>query len=135
MNKIYEKLLYNRMYEYLTQSNILYKYQFGFRQNHSTTQALIEISDNLKESIDKKKTTCGIFLDLTKAFDTVNHKILLNKLFNYGIRETANKLFESYLTNRFQYVSIGVNQSELKLITCGVPQGSVLGPLLFFNIY
>ena len=82
MNKIYEKLLYNRMYDCLTQSNILYKYQFGFRQNHSTTQALIEITDNLKESIDKKKTTCGIFLDLTKAFDAVNHKILLNKLFN-----------------------------------------------------
>ena len=81
------------MYDYLTQSNILYKYQFGFRQNHSTTQALIEITDNLKESMDKKKTTCGIFLDLTKAFDTVNHKILLNKLFNYGIRGTANKLF------------------------------------------
>ena len=131
INKIYEKLIYARLYRYLTEHDILYKYQFGFRQNHSTTQALIEIADHIKESIDNKLHVCGIFLDLTKAFDTVNHAILLNKLYNYGIRGTAHKLFKSYLSNRFQFVSLGGHQSDLRLINCGVPQGSVLGPLLF----
>ena len=131
INKLYEKLLYKRLYKYFTKFNILYDYQYGFRQKHSTTQALIEITDYLKNAIDKKKYICGIFLDLTKAFDTVNHTILLDKLHNYGIRGRAHKLLKSYLTNRNQYVAIGNIQSSKQAIKCGVPQGSVLGPLLF----
>ena len=131
VNKLLEKMLYKRLYKYFTKFNILYDYQFGFRQKHSTTQALIEITDFLKSSIDAKNHVCGLFLDLTKAFDTVDHNILLDKLFNCGIRGVANKLLKSYLTNRYQYVAIGNTCSNKQSIKHGVPQGSVLGPLLF----
>ena len=131
INKIFEKLLYKRLYKFLTKYEILYKYQFGFRKGHSTTLALIEIIDNIKCAIDNDNYVLGIFLDLSKAFDTVNHKILLNKLHHYGIRGQTNKLFESYLTNRMQFVKIGNKKSSNLEINCGVPQGSVLGPLLF----
>ena len=93
--------------------------------------ALIEIVDNIKTAIDNNKFVCGIFLDLTKAFDTVNHQILLDKLHHYGIRGIVHKLFKSYLSNRKQFVKINNCESECKTTTCGVPQGSVLGPLLF----
>ena len=85
----------------------------------------------IKESIDNRKFGCGIFIDLRKAFDTVNHVILLKKLEHYGIRGNSLDWFDSYLNNRFQYVYLNGESSERKLITCGVPQGSVLGPLLF----
>ena len=111
--------------------DILYKYQYGFRKGHSTTQALIELTDNIKKGIDDKKYTCGIFIDLCKAFDTVDHAILLGKMYHYGIRGIVHKLFKSYLINRMQYVSINNNKSKLQYLNCGVPQGSVLGPLLF----
>ena len=114
-------MLYKRLYKYLTKSNILYTYQFGFRKNHSTTHALIEITDYIKESVNNKKLVCGIFLDLTKAFDTVDHTILLKKLSNYGIRGITHKLLESYLSNRFQFVTLGGHQSDLTEIKCGVP--------------
>ena len=79
VNKVFEKILHNRLYKYLSKFNILYEYQFGFREGHSTTQALVEITDKIKCAIDNKKLTCGIFIDLTKAFDTVDHNILLKK--------------------------------------------------------
>lgn len=131
INKIYEKLIHQRLYKHLIKYNVLYEYQYGFRENHSTTQALIEITDYLKSSIDEKKYVCGMFLDLSKAFDTVNHNILLKKLQHYGVRGTANTLLKNYLTNRLQYVSLGNTHSSKRSINCGVPQGSVLGPLLF----
>merc|ERR1712074_177139 len=131
INKIYEKLIHQRLYKHLIKYNVLYEYQYGFRENHSTTQALIEITDYLKSSIDEKKYVCGMFLDLSKAFDTVNHNILLKKLQHYRVRGTANTLLKSYLTNRLQYVSLGNTHSSKRSINCGVPQGSVLGPLLF----
>ena len=91
----------------------------------------MEITERIRETIDSGKFGCGIFIDLKKAFDTVNHKILLNKLEHYGVRGVLLKWFESYLSNRKQFVSLNGDNSDLKDITCGVPQGSVLGPLLF----
>ena len=131
VNKIFEKILHKRLYSYLNKFNILYKFQFGFREGHSTTQALTEITDKIRNGMDHKNYTCGIFIDLCKAFDTVDHEILLSKMYHYGIRGIVQKLFKSYLTNRMQYVYINDHKSNLQTIKCGVPQGSVLGPLLF----
>ena len=131
INKILEKILYKRIYAFLEEQNILYEFQYGFRKGHSTEHALIEIVDKIKFAIDNNELTCGIFLDLSKAFDTVNHDTLIYKLDHYGIRGPANNLLKSYLSNRKQFVKIGKQKSQLKEITCGVPQGSVLGPLLF----
>ena len=130
-DKIIEKLMHKRLYSFLTEHDILFYNQFGFRKSNSTTYALLQITEMIKESIDKHKYGCGIFIDLRKAFDTVNHDILLIKLQHYGIRGTALKWFKSYLSNRKQYVFHNGESSTLGDITCGVPQGSVLGPLLF----
>ena len=131
INKIFEKILYTRLTKYINDFQLLYKYQFGFRKNHSTEHALIEITDQIRFSMDNNQITCGIFVDLSKAFDTVNHNILLDKLENLGIRGKALELFKSYLSDRVQYVNIDNCKSKTRPITCGVPQGSVLGPLFF----
>ena len=131
INKIFEKILHTRLTKYIEEFNLLYKYQFGFRKNHSTEHALVEIVDQIRFSIDNSQLTCGIFIDLSKAFDTVNHDILLGKLEHYGIRGNALNLFKSYLSNRKQYTVIENNKSQICNIECGVPQGSVLGPLFF----
>ena len=117
--------------QFISKHDILYSKKFGFRLNNPTILAILIITDKIQKAIDSGMFTCGIFLDLSKAFDTVNHKILLQKLECYGIRGVAKRWFESYLNNRQQFVSLGNVKSETKAISCGVPQGSVLGPILF----
>ena len=131
LNKILEKLVFSRMYKFLEEYNCIYSLQFGFRAKHSTNHALIDITEKIRNALDNKNLVCGVFVDLQKAFDTVNHNILLSKLNHYGIRGTANNWLSSYLSNRSQYVSITGFDSTCQNIRHGVPQGSVLGPLLF----
>ena len=129
--KILEKLIYSRVMNFLKKYSVLYKYQFGFRKGYSTNLALIDIIDAINMSLDNDEYVVGIFCDLQKAFDTVNHEILLSKLNNYGIRGTLHAWFADYLKNRKQVITINGVSSRFGLIACGVPQGSVLGPLLF----
>jgi hypothetical protein len=131
INKILEKLVHDRTYKFLENLQCLYSLQFGFRKKHSTNHALIDITETIRQALDNKKIACGVFVDLQKAFDTVNHDILISKLDHYGIRGTAIDWFSSYLKKRSQFVSILGFQSATKPINHGVPQGSVLGPLLF----
>ena len=120
-DKIMEKLMHKQLYDFLQEHNILFQNQFGFRKNNSTTFALLQITEKIKETIDNKKYGCGIFIDLSKAFDTVNYEILLRKMEHYGIRGVALDWFSSYLSNRKQYVHINGEPSQLENITCGVP--------------
>ena len=119
------------MIKFLDKSNILSKHQFGFRANFSTEQAITDIYEKLLHNLDSGYSSCAIFLDLAKAFDSVSHEILLKKLHHYGIRGKAYDLMKSYLTGRSQFVQINNTCSLLTAITFGVPQGSILGPLLF----
>ena len=133
VEKILEKLVYKRLYTFLNSNNIIYNLQFGFRQQYSTSHALVNITENIRKALDGNiggNIGCGIFVDLQKAFDTVDHQILLTKLNHYGIRGVSNDWFKSYLFNRNQYASINGFKSGLAAINCGVPQRSVL-PLLF----
>ena len=130
-SKVFERLMYDRLTAFLDKYNVLYQNQFGFRQGHSTHHALITLVDKITKSIDSGDIVIGVFLDLKNAFDTVNHKILLKKLYHYGIRGNLNKWFESYLADRSQYVLFNGKTSDTRNVNCGVPQGSILGPLLF----
>ena len=130
-SKILEKLMYVRLEKFIEKHNILCENQFGFREKHSTYMALLDICDQITRQLDSKAFSLGIFIDLSKAFDTIDHNILIAKLENYGVRGIALNWYKSYLTNRKQCVEIYGNTSTLKSITCGVPQGSILGPLLF----
>ena len=130
-SKILERLMYNRLYNFLTEHNILSMNQFGFRKNYSTFLALMDLVDNISKNIDDGNYSIGIFLDLSKAFDTINHNILLDKLYRYGIRGVTLNWFKHYLNDRKQFVSYNNTTSVSMKVTCGVPQGSILGPLLF----
>ena len=130
-SKIIERIMYNRLYSFLTKHNIISEKQYGFRKKYATYMALIDLVDKISCNFDEKNYTVGVFLDLSKAFDTIDHTILINKLQCYGVRGSACNWFASYLHNRKQYVVFNKSESEYKEISCGVPQGSILGPLLF----
>ena len=133
-SKIFENIIYNRLNDYFMHNNFIAKEQFGFRIRHSTNQVIADVVNKLQISSDDRLYTYLILLDLSKAFDTVDHQILLIKLEKYGIRGNTLKLIHNYLINRKQTVNINNTFSDLKTIKCGVPQGSILGPLLF-SIY
>ena len=123
--------MFNRVYKFFEEQQCIYSQQFGFRKKHSTNHALVAITETIRKALDNKKYACGIFIDLQKAFNTVNRSILVDKLNHYRVRGVGNDWFKSYLSNRSQYVSIQGFDSRVKEIRHGVPQGSVLGPLLF----
>jgi hypothetical protein len=130
-SKIIERLVYNRLYKYISLHGILSPSQYGFQKNMSIEMAILEMQDRIIKALSNKLWCIGVFLDLSKAFDTLNHNILLSKLSYYGIRGTSLNWFHSYLENRSQFVSFIDKDSEYKKTICGVPQGSILGPLLF----
>ena len=129
--KIFEKVIYSRIYSFALSQNILDKNQFGFRKSHSTSHAVNYSVKIIEDSIKKQNHVLGIFIDLSKAFDTIDHDILLTKLNRYGIRGSANNLIKSYLSKRIQYTEVLGEKSDPLIVKYGVPQGSVLGPLLF----
>ena len=133
-SKFLERIIYNRLNDYLTNLNVLCDEQYCFRKNHSPTLALIDLYDKISSALDRGDIAVGIFLDLSKAFDTVNHNILFDKLEHYGIRGQALKWVKSYFSNRLQFVGLNGHVSSHFNISCGVPQGSILGPL-FFLLY
>ena len=123
--------MYSRMYKLFSDNNLIYPLEFGFRQKYSTIHALISLTENIRKNLGEGNIGCGIFVDLQKAFDTVEHDTLLSKLEHYDIYSLANEWFKSYLSSRKQYVSINSYDSNLADIKFGVPQRSVLGLLLF----
>ena len=133
-SKFFEKVMYNRLTEFAETYEILYCCQFGFRKNHSTSLALIHLINKISSAIDRHEIPAGVFLDLSKAFDTLDHEILFAKLEHYGICDVALKWIKSYFSCRQQFVQFNEVCSTTQTIKCGVPQGSILGPL-FFILY
>ena len=131
ISKLFEKLINKRLVDFLEKYEILYKHQYGFRHGYSTKLSLINLINQITNNTDEGRLTIGVFIDFAKAFDTINHSILLKKLEYYGIRGLALQWFMNYLKDRQQFVCYNDCISSNKLISCGVPQGSVLGPTLF----
>ena len=131
ISKVFEKVVFMQLSDYLSEHRLLYEFQSGFRSSYSTDTCLIHLTDYIKLENDKGNFTGMVLLDLQKAFDTVDHTILLNKLKWLGADDLTVQWFRCYLTGRTQVTDIGGTMSEPKGVTCGVPQGSILGPLLF----
>ena len=131
ISKLYEKAIAFQITTFLSENQILSDSQFGFRNGHNTAHAIMALLERLADSIEKGDYTVAVILDLKKAFDTVDHDILLMKLNHYGISDAALSLFRSYLSSRKQFVRVNDKFSEPRQMVCGVPQGSILGPLLF----
>lgn len=131
INKLFEKILHTRVVEFLEANNVIFTNQFGFRKGHNTSHAIIALTEIVRNALDNNEFAAAVFIDLQKAFDTVDHKILTQKLHHYGIRGKALDIFKSYLKDRSQCVLINETKSTYLEIKHGVPQGSVLGPLLF----
>ena len=123
--------MYNRVISFLEKFKVLYSKQFGFRRGHSTSAAILELIHKITQAIERKEFTLTVFIDLSKAFDIMDRSILFYKLHFYGIRGVALNWFKSYLNNRHQYTVINDVESQRNTVRCGVPQGSILGPLLF----
>ncbi len=132
-SKVLEKVVYNKLISFLETNSVLYKHQYGFRRGHSTIHPIIHLLNHcaIASSKPDPEYTLAVLCDLSKAFDVINHDILLKKLETYGIRGIANNWFRSYLSDRQQYVDIDGNKSTTLPIKIGVPQGSILGPLLY----
>jgi len=131
LSKVYERLIHARLMKYFLKYNLLYSDQYGFLKNKSTTDAILRFTDCCYSNFNRKEFLISVFLDFSRAFDTIDHVILCRKLEQYGVRGSMNSLFKSYLGGRLQYVDIGGSSSRSSEISCSVPQGSILGPLLF----
>ena len=130
-SKILERKMYNHLYKYFTDNNITCKKYFGFQTGHSTEHAIIQLVDQINSNFEKDQYTLGVFIDFSKVFDTVDHKLLIAKLENYGIKGINLLWFKSYLENCKQCLQYGISSTSYKSIICGLPQGLILGPLLF----
>ena len=130
-NRIFQKLAFKRLKSFIDERKVISSSQYGFRQGHSTEHPILDIVNAIQSNMDAGKFSCGVFVDLKKAFDTVDHGILLQKLAHHGFRGLINDWFRSYLLKRAQETVVGNRSSNKSFITCGVPQGSLLGPLLF----
>ena len=137
MSKIIERMIHSQLYAYFNENNLITEQQYGFRPRHSTELAALKLTDTIMYELDRSLIPFAIFLDLSKAFDTLKYKILLYKLKYYGLGNVAYNLIENYLTNRQQQVKLGNTNSKLLPMCIEVPQGSILGPLFPYenNVY
>ena len=127
-SKILETIMYQSLFNHLSEHSLLYQKQFGFQQGHSVEHVIVRLIDQTNEKFENSCFTLGIFIDLSKPFDTVNHQILISKLKNYRVKGKNLRWFKSYLENRKQYLNYNNGVTNLAQIKCGIPQGSILRP-------
>lgn len=135
LNTLFEKIIVLQLKRFLVDNDIICPQQHGFVPARSTVSAILTLSHNIITALHNGEIATAVFLDIKKAFDTVPHDILLQKLESYGFSDSSLQFFSSYLSSRKQKVVINNNESAYSTIVCGVPQGSVLGPVLFFSVH